>query len=335
MEARPPSVGYRLRKFVRRNRGPGGGRLAHPARLVGGLIGTAYGVIEAGNQRLANSLRRAGGAERDAAEVARRRGEAARREAEAARDGEKAARAEVDREKEKLAVFEYGRTMQVAHQEWRDNNVLAARGAARRHPADLRGWEWHYVHRLCHADLLTLKGHAAFVVLGGVQPGRDAGGDRESTTGRPGCGTPGPGPNWSPLKGPRRPHVVTSAAFSPDGARVVTASDDRTARVWDARTGAELLALKGHTGPRRRGGVQPGRGAGGDRGGTTTARVWDARTGAEVCSSSRGTPTSVRSAAFSPDGARVVTASADGTARVWDARTGAELLALKGHTGDV
>ena len=37
-----------------------------------------------------------------------------------------------------------------------------------------------------------------------------------------------------------------SAAFSPDGARIVTASDDRTARIWDAATGAEIAALRGH-----------------------------------------------------------------------------------------
>jgi WD40 repeat protein len=40
--------------------------------------------------------------------------------------------------------------------------------------------------------------------------------------------------------------VVESASFSPDGSRVVTGSWDRTAKVWDAKTGAELLTLKGH-----------------------------------------------------------------------------------------
>ncbi len=36
-------------------------------------------------------------------------------------------------------------------------------------------------------------------------------------------------------------------SFSPDGARIVTGSFDRTAKVWDARTGTPLLDLKGHT----------------------------------------------------------------------------------------
>jgi WD40 repeat protein len=37
----------------------------------------------------------------------------------------------------------------------------------------------------------------------------------------------------------------TSAAFSPAGARIVTASVDQTARVWDTASG-QMLGLKGH-----------------------------------------------------------------------------------------
>jgi WD40 repeat protein len=42
---------------------------------------------------------------------------------------------------------------------------------------------------------------------------------------------------------------VVSAKFSPDGATIVTASQDGTARVWDTSSGQTLAELIGHTGP--------------------------------------------------------------------------------------
>ena len=41
---------------------------------------------------------------------------------------------------------------------------------------------------------------------------------------------------------------VTSCAFSGDDTRVVTASDDKTAKIWDAKTGALQTTLEGHSG---------------------------------------------------------------------------------------
>ncbi len=78
------------------------------------------------------------------------------------------------------------------------------------------------------------------------------------------------------------PVAVYSASFSPDGSRIVTASQDKTAKVWDAKSGAEVLTLKGHTGAVHSASFSPDGSrivTGSD---DKTAKVWDAKSGAEV-----------------------------------------------------
>jgi WD40 repeat protein len=65
-----------------------------------------------------------------------------------------------------------------------------------------------------------------------------------------------------------------------------------------------------------------------------TARVWNARTG-QPLTEPLAHQESVMAASFSPDGARVVTASWDKTVRVWDARTGKPLTESFAHQGQV
>jgi WD40 repeat protein len=124
--------------------------------------------------------------------------------------------------------------------------------------------------------------------------------------------------------------AVTSAVFSQDGGRVVTASKDKTARIWDATTGTVLRELKGHESGVTFATFSPdGRRvvtASKDK----TARIWDVTTGT-ILRELKGHESEVTFATFSPDGGRVVTASKDKTARIWDATTGTTLAKLEGH----
>jgi len=127
-------------------------------------------------------------------------------------------------------------------------------------------------------------------------------------------------------------------AFSPDGTRIVTGSYDRTAKVWDARTGTAQLELKGHTGGVSSVAFSPDGTHIVTGSGDRTAKVWEARTGTPRLEL-KGHKGSVNSVAFSPDGARIVTGGGNlnqpGEVMVWDARTGTPLLELKGHTAPV
>ena len=102
--------------------------------------------------------------------------------------------------------------------------------------------------------------------------------------------------------------------YSDTKLRLVTASFDETARIWDAESGKEVGVLKGHTGPVRAAAFSTD----GKRVVTasqdSTARVWDAESGKEIAVL-KGHDGVVITAAFSGDGKRVVTASSDETAR--------------------
>lgn len=126
---------------------------------------------------------------------------------------------------------------------------------------------------------------------------------------------------------------VNDAAFSPDGSRIVTASADRTARLWNAQTGASLEPVLRETGSINTARFSPD----GTRVVTAsydqTARVWRVQGPAAGTSIALPHHAAVVAASFSPDGSRVVTSSSDWIFRVWNAATGNLVAATQKDLG--
>src|SRR5262249_38090066 len=120
-------------------------------------------------------------------------------------------------------------------------------------------------------------------------------------------------PVGQPMRHTKR---VWTAEFSPDAQRVLTASLDQHAAVWDAHDAKLLFGLT-HSREVRLAHFSPD----GSRIVTVAedfqARLWNAATGSAL-----GRPMAhtkkIHSAQFSPDGQRLLTASDDGMARLWD-----------------
>ncbi|HWO25516.1 MAG TPA: AAA family ATPase [Kofleriaceae bacterium] len=124
---------------------------------------------------------------------------------------------------------------------------------------------------------------------------------------------------------------VLACAVTADGRRVVSASADKTLKVWDLASGRELATLQGHSWAMTACAVTPdGRrviSALQDH----TLKVWDLASGRELATL-RGHADWVAACAVTPDGQYVVSASNDKTLKVWDLAAGRELATLRGHT---
>lgn len=326
--ARPVGQFERLARWARRK--PAAAAAYGFSSLTAVLAATV--LVVAGFWRDAEGARRDAEGARDEAQRLREAADAGRREearlrqvADAARAGEAAGRRQVERERDRVARYEYARTIQAAHAEWRENNVAAALAMLDATSPGLRGWEWHYVHRLCNGQRVTMRGRTSDRAAGlAFSPDGTkvlcAGSGMDVLVWDAGTGE-----QLFALQG----HVFSArAAWTPDG-RIRTADGEGTVRFWDARTGAKVATLeKRVTGEPSPDGTRVL--SSDDR----TAVIQNAQTGA-VERTFGDDQTPVRSPRWSPDGAKVLTVSPDLSARVWDARTGEKVLDLKTSARDL
>jgi WD40 repeat protein len=255
------------------------------------------------------------------------------REQRAKEDVERARAAE-QKAKDDLDVALDQHRVLFAHAAWRDYAMGRAERLLLECAPERRDWEWRYVYRLCHTDLLTLRGHSGDVTSVSYSPD-----GRHLLT----VSWDGTAKVWDPdtgkevlifktLRGTEEP--MTAGAFSSDGRRLATGTQGGMVKVWDAATGKELLAPKGHRqwvtavafsrdGRRLSTGCIDG-----------MAKIWDAATGEEI-RSLWGQAGEIRDMAFSPDGTRLATAHAWGSVCVWDAATGKQVQSLRGHAREV
>jgi len=126
---------------------------------------------------------------------------------------------------------------------------------------------------------------------------------------------------------------VHACSYSPDGHRIVSASSDKTLKVWDTESSEAIATLSGHAWDVSACSYSPD----GRRivsGSYFSLKVWDAESSEEIATLSRHSHR-VWACSYSPDGHRIVSGSWDKTLKIWDAESGKEIATLSGHSREV
>jgi WD40 repeat protein/serine/threonine protein kinase len=349
--AGPASAGYRLRKLVKRHRGPVLAAAALLLALVAGITGTAVGLVEAEEARQDEAEQRqaaVANAERakDEAEKAKAAGEEARRLA----TEEKAARDRAETQLLRAEWLLYASQINLALQAWQGGDAFLAFHHLEACRRDFRAWEHDYLVTLFNNNQQTLRGHTGevFAVAVSRDGKRIVSGSLDGTVK---VWDPATGQNTRTLRRntlPVNTGPVYSVALSTDGKRIVSGNWDTTGEaltVWDADTGQKTWALEGTLSGTLSVAFSPDGKQIASSHLDGAVKVWDAAAGKHIRTlrgpsvgsrpNIKGESKAVHGLTFTPDGKHVIGGDRDGTVTVWDVDTGKESRALKGHTGEV
>ena len=123
---------------------------------------------------------------------------------------------------------------------------------------------------------------------------------------------------------------VTSLAYSPDGAYILSGGEDGTLKLWETGTGREVRTFTGHKGPVTGVAFGPDGSTAVSGSSDSTLRLWDIASGRNV-RATEGLGWKIAGVAFSPDGKFVATASDDNLVKLWSAPRLQLVSSLAGH----